>query len=72
MILPTEQTICYRCTPGNKKEIVSRFKAKTPALTLAVGDGANDVYMITEADVGIGIKGKEGTEAARYADFVVG
>lgn len=39
---------------------------------MAVGDGANDVNMITAADVGVGIKGKEGTEAARMADFVAG
>ena len=44
----------------------------SPYLTLAVGDGANDVNMITAADVGVGIKGKEGTEAARVADFVAG
>ena len=71
-ILPTDQTICYRCTPANKKEIVKIFKDKSPALTMAVGDGANDVNMITAADVGVGIKGKEGTEAARMADFVAG
>lgn len=71
-ILPTDQTICYRCTPANKKEIVEIFKDKSSALTLAVGDGANDVNMITAADVGIGIRGKEGTEAARVADFVAG
>jgi P-type E1-E2 ATPase len=28
--------------------------------TLAIGDGANDVNMITEAHVGIGIAGFEG------------
>lgn len=39
---------------------------------MAVGDGANDVNMITAADVGVGIRGKEGTEAARVADFVAG
>lgn len=39
---------------------------------MAVGDGANDVNMITAADVGVGVKGKEGTEAARVADYVVG
>jgi phospholipid-transporting ATPase len=39
---------------------------------MAVGDGANDVNMITAAHVGIGVKGKEGTEAARVADYVVG
>ena len=41
-------------------------------MTMAVGDGSNDVNMIKEASVGIGIKGKEGTEAARVADYVAG
>ena len=38
-------------------------------MTCAIGDGANDVSMIQEADVGIGIFGKEGRDAARSADF---
>lgn len=29
-------------------------------VTMAVGDGANDVNMITAANIGIGIKGVEG------------
>lgn len=37
--------------------IKSRFPKKT---TLAIGDGANDVNMILQAHVGIGILGKEG------------
>ena len=36
-------------------------KEKSPDLTLAIGDGANDVNMITAADVGVGVRGKEGT-----------
>lgn len=47
-------------------------KSKTSDLTLAIGDGANDVDMIIEADVGIGVKGKEGAEATRVADVLVG
>ena len=39
---------------------------------MAIGDGANDVNMILAADVGIGIKGHEGGEAARTADFSIG
>lgn len=42
------------------------------AITLSIGDGANDVNMITEAHVGIGIKGLEGQQAARAADFSIG
>lgn len=39
--------------------------------TLSIGDGANDVAMILKADVGVGIAGKEGMQAARSADFAV-
>ena len=39
--------------------------------TLAVGDGANDVNMITAAHIGIGVKGVEGNQAARAADYVI-
>ena len=42
-----------------------------PWITLSVGDGANDVPMITEAHIGIGIRGKEGTQAIRSADYAV-
>jgi phospholipid-transporting ATPase len=40
--------------------------------TLSIGDGANDVNMITEAHIGIGIKGLEGTQAARASDYSIG
>lgn len=39
---------------------------------MGIGDGANDVNMITEAHVGIGIKGLEGAQAARASDFAIG
>lgn len=45
---------------------------KGDAITLAIGDGANDVNMITEAQVGVGIKGLEGQQAARSSDFAIG
>jgi magnesium-transporting ATPase (P-type) len=40
-------------------------------ITLAIGDGANDVSMILEADIGIGIYGKEGVRAAQASDFAI-
>ena len=46
-----------------------RFPAKK---TLSIGDGANDVAMIMKTDVGVGIAGKEGMQAARSADFAIG
>lgn len=44
-------------------------KSKNRPMTAAIGDGANDVSMIQEAHVGLGIFGKEGRNAARSADF---
>lgn len=45
--------------------------SKKRPVTCAIGDGANDVSMIQEADVGVGIFGKEGRNAARSSDFAV-
>jgi P-type E1-E2 ATPase len=39
---------------------------------LSIGDGANDVPMIMKADVGVGIKGREGMQAARASDYSIG
>lgn len=40
--------------------------------SLAIGDGANDVNMITTAHIGVGISGLEGAQAARSADYAIG
>ena len=40
-------------------------------VSLAIGDGANDVSMITEANVGVGISGLEGSQAASSSDFSI-
>ena len=40
-------------------------------MTLAIGDGANDVSMIQAADVGIGISGEEGLQAVNSSDFAI-
>ncbi len=40
-------------------------------MTLAVGDGANDVSMIQKADVGVGIAGREGMQAVMASDFAM-
>lgn len=39
--------------------------------TAAIGDGGNDVSMIQEAHVGIGIMGKEGRQATMCSDFAI-
>jgi phospholipid-transporting ATPase len=46
--------------------------SKKKTTSLAIGDGANDVAMITAANVGVGIISKEGQQAARAADFAIG
>ncbi len=38
--------ICCRVTPGQKKAVVDLVKTHKKAITLAIGDGANDVSMI--------------------------
>jgi P-type E1-E2 ATPase len=53
--------IACRVSPIQKADLVNIVKKKHPNLkTLAIGDGANDVNMITAAHVGIGISGLEG------------
>jgi magnesium-transporting ATPase (P-type) len=68
--------IACRLTPMQKRELVALTKndptARPQATTLAIGDGANDVSMILEANVGVGIFGKEGRQAANNADFAIG
>lgn len=71
-----EKAKCFigcRVSPKQKAEIVLMMKEINPnCCTLAIGDGANDVNMITSADVGIGIQGVEGTQAARASDYSIG
>ncbi|KAG4983111.1 hypothetical protein JHK87_027860 [Glycine soja] len=47
-------------------------KNRTSDMTLAIGDGANDVPMIQMADVGVGISGQEGWQAVMASDFAMG
>lgn len=63
--------ICCRVTPA-QKGLVARLVKHAGKATLAIGDGGNDVPMIQEAHVGVGITGKEGLQAARAADYSVG
>ena len=63
--------ICCRCSPTQKTQITQIVKKMTKKVVLAVGDGGNDVGMIQSADVGVGIVGKEGKQAALAADFSI-
>ena len=71
-LIPTiDSVICCRASPSQKSGIVKAIRARVSGLTMAIGDGANDVAMITASHVGIGISGKEGLQAARVADFSI-
>ncbi|KAL4432773.1 hypothetical protein ABPG74_011594 [Tetrahymena malaccensis] len=64
--------ICCRVSPKQKQEVVTTVREmEKNATTLAIGDGANDVNMITAAHVGIGIEGVEGQQAARASDYSI-
>ena len=69
MLAPS--VVCCRCSPTQKRIIVHTIKKYPDARTAAVGDGGNDVAMIQEADVGIGIVGKEGLQASLAADYSI-
>lgn len=67
-----DTVICCRASPSQKASLVSSIRHKVKnAITLAIGDGANDIAMIQEAHVGIGITGKEGLQAARTSDYSI-
>uniref|UniRef100_A0A3Q1CF76 Phospholipid-transporting ATPase n=1 Tax=Amphiprion ocellaris TaxID=80972 RepID=A0A3Q1CF76_AMPOC len=63
--------ICCRSTPLQKSQVVQLIRDQLGVMTLAVGDGANDVSMIQVADVGIGISGQEGMQAVMSSDFAI-
>lgn len=59
-----EAVVCCRLRPGQKADVVNMIKKDDKSvITLAIGDGANDVSMIKEAHIGIGIYGNEGLRA---------
>ncbi|RDX91712.1 Phospholipid-transporting ATPase 1, partial [Mucuna pruriens] len=64
--------LCCRVAPLQKAGIVALVKNRTDDMTLAIGDGANDVSMIQMADVGVGISGQEGRQAVMSSDFAMG
>jgi phospholipid-transporting ATPase len=67
-----KSVVCCRVSPKQKAKVVNLAKQYGPWITLGIGDGANDVPMIMEAHIGIGIQGKEGTQAVRSADYAIG
>ncbi|XP_057674978.1 phospholipid-transporting ATPase IC [Corythoichthys intestinalis] len=69
MACECESVICCRVTPKQKANVVTLVKKYKKAVTLSIGDGANDVNMIKTADIGVGISGQEGMQAVMSSDF---
>ncbi|XP_062992468.1 phospholipid-transporting ATPase IA isoform X1 [Elgaria multicarinata webbii] len=71
LALSCKAVICCRVSPLQKSEVVEMVKKQVKVVTLAIGDGANDVSMIQTAHVGIGISGNEGLQAANSSDYSI-
>lgn len=67
----SSSVICCRVSPSQKAEVVDLVTKFTGEVSLAIGDGANDVAMIQKANVGVGISGNEGLQAANSSDFAI-
>ncbi|KAH9913676.1 phospholipid-transporting ATPase 1 [Epithele typhae] len=67
-----ETVVCCRVSPAQKALVVNLVKEGRNAMTLSIGDGANDVAMIQEANIGCGLLGYEGSQAAMSADYAFG
>ncbi|XP_010551325.1 PREDICTED: putative phospholipid-transporting ATPase 9 [Tarenaya hassleriana] len=63
--------ICCRSSPKQKALVTRLVKSSTGKTTLAIGDGANDVGMLQEADIGVGISGVEGMQAVMSSDIAI-
>ncbi|KAJ5485290.1 phospholipid-transporting ATPase DNF3 [Penicillium diatomitis] len=72
LAIRVDSVICCRASPKQKAFLVKSIRTHVnDSITLAIGDGANDIAMIQEAHVGIGITGKEGLQAARISDYSI-
>ena len=64
--------VCCRVSPLQKALIVRLVRDGLKGITLAIGDGANDVSMIQAAHVGVGVAGEEGLQAVNSSDYAIG
>ncbi|KAK6027057.1 phospholipid-translocating P-type ATPase, flippase [Ostertagia ostertagi] len=71
LALKCRAVVCCRMSPMQKAEVVEMVRGLGNHVVMAVGDGANDVAMIQAANVGIGISGEEGLQAASASDYAI-
>lgn len=66
-----DSVVCCRVTPADKASVVKVARDVLGKRTLAIGDGANDVEMISHSNVGIGLYGNEGMSAVQASDYAL-
>ena len=63
-----KSVILCRCAPKQKAQVARAVKEKYGKVVCCIGDGGNDVGMIQQANIGVGLQGKEGMQAALASD----
>jgi phospholipid-translocating ATPase len=63
--------VCCRVSPKQKGDMTRLVKEHLQMCCLGIGDGANDVEMILQGDVGVGVQGVEGSQAVNNSDFAI-
>jgi len=72
LAISSKACVCCRLSPQQKRRLVELVKDQNKlGITLAIGDGANDVSMIQGAHVGVGVRGKEGNQAVQASDIAI-
>ncbi len=71
LAIQCKAVICCRVSPLQKALVVTMVRKHQKCISLAIGDGANDVSMIRAAHLGIGISGNEGMQAALASDYSI-
>jgi len=72
LAMASKACVCCRLSPMQKQKLVQLVKEQNlRGITLAIGDGANDVPMIQGAHVGVGVRGKEGNQAVQASDVAI-
>jgi len=68
----TASVVVFRCSPDEKAQMIQFVQKHNPkAFCCAIGDGANDINMIQVSQVGVGIEGNEGNQAAFFSDYSI-
>ena len=55
--------------PKQKRQMVNLIRQTEKAITSAISDYDKDIGIITKANIGISLQGKDGTQGDRASDF---